>query len=256
MDLLAAYDAQLRAEAELGGAVHVATHGPLFWATFHGGRGFVTYRDLAGSGDLEALVTATKQHFSRHRSVVEVEWKARGHDLTPGLEAILARQGFVAGDVESVMIGETAGVPRLPPPEGVRLRQVRAYADVEAVARLHSQVFADPYPLDQRVGSLMRQLRENEGLEIWAAEADGLVVSAGRLEPVPGTDFAGLWGGATLPEWRGRGIYRALVARRADASARAGKRWLHSDSTPFSRPILERCGFHRVTTTIPWTWHP
>ena len=28
------------------------------------------------------------------------------------------------------------------------------------------------------------------------AEADGEMVAAGRLEPVAGTQFAGLWGGA------------------------------------------------------------
>ncbi|HEY1105717.1 MAG TPA: GNAT family N-acetyltransferase, partial [Agromyces sp.] len=86
------------------------------------------------------------------------------------------------------------------------------------------------------------------------AEADGKVVSAGRLEPVPGTTFAGVWGGATLVEWRGRGIYRALTAARARSALALGKTLMHSDSTEFSRPILERSGLVKVSTTTPYVW--
>ena len=77
------------------------------------------------------------------------------------------------------------------------------------------------------------------------------MVSAGRLEPVPGTEFAGIWGGATAADWRGRGVYRALTAARARSALRLGKRLIHSDSTEDSRPILERYGFLKVTTTTP-----
>ena len=79
-------------------------------------------------------------------------------------------------------------------------------------------------------------------------------MSAGRLEPVPGTEFAGIWGGSTLPEWRGRGIYRALTAARASSALRMGKTLINSDSTEYSRPILERYGFVTVSTTTPYLW--
>ena len=91
-------------------------------------------------------------------------------------------------------------------------------------------------------------------MELWVAEADGQMISAGRLEPVAGTEFAGLWGGATLPQWRRRGIYRALTAARARSALALGKTLLHSDSTEFSRPILERSGLIKVTTTTPYEW--
>ena len=94
-----------------------------------------------------------------------------------------------------------------------------------------------------------------DGMELWVAEAQGCVVSAGRLEPVEGTRFAGIWGGSTLAPWRGRGIYRALTAARATSALRLGKTLVHSDSTEFSRPILERSGLVKVSTTTPYTWH-
>jgi hypothetical protein len=71
---------------------------------------------------------------------------------------------------------------------------------------------------------------------------------------VPGSQFAGLWGGATLAAWRGRGIYRALTAARASSALRLGRTLLHSDSTEFSRPILQRSGLVQVSTTTPYHW--
>ncbi len=69
-----------------------------------------------------------------------------------------------------------------------------------------------------------------------------------------GTEFAGVWGGATRPEFRGRGIYRALTAARARSALALGKTLIHSDSTEYSRPILERYGFVKVSTTTPYAW--
>jgi hypothetical protein len=91
-------------------------------------------------------------------------------------------------------------------------------------------------------------------MELWVAEAKGEIVSSGRLEPVSDADFAGIWGGATLEEWRGRGIYRALTAARARSALTMGKTLIHSDSTEYSRPILERSGLLKVSTTTPYYW--
>jgi GNAT superfamily N-acetyltransferase len=70
-----------------------------------------------------------------------------------------------------------------------------------------------------------------------------------------GTDFASLWGGGTLPAWRGRGVFRSLVAYRADLARARGIRYLQVDATPESRPILKRLGFVELATTTPYT-HP
>ncbi len=56
-------------------------------------------------------------------------------------------------------------------------------------------------------------------------------MSSARLELTPGGDFAGLWGGGTVPEWRGRGLYRALVAHRARIAAERGYRHLLVDAS-------------------------
>lgn len=254
--LLAAYDDQLRTSAETAGALAVRMIGPLHLATLAGGRGFVTYRDLGGADAVAvaALVAEVLDHVRADPGIRSVEWKTRGHDHAPGLQEALVRQGFVPEEPESIMVGraELLAVD-VALPAGVRLRRMTTEREIRATSAMQDQVFGDPAS-DERAEALLRRLEGDEGLELWAVEAGGRVVSAGRLEPVPGSDFAGLWGGATLPDWRGRGLYRALTAARARSALGLGRTLLHSDSTPYSRPILERSGLVEVSSTTPYQW--
>jgi GNAT superfamily N-acetyltransferase len=88
------------------------------------------------------------------------------------------------------------------------------------------------------------------------AEAGETVVCAGWVRFQAGTEFATLWGGSTLPAWRSRGVYRAVVAYRAQLAAAHGFRYLEVDASSESRPILERLGFVAVTSTTPYVWSP
>ena len=88
------------------------------------------------------------------------------------------------------------------------------------------------------------------------AEAGRTVACAAWIRFEQDTEFATLWGGATLPQWRRRGIYRASVAHRARLAAERGFRYLQTDASDDSRPILERLGFTAVTTTTPYVWSP
>ncbi len=254
-ELLAAYDDQLRTDAETLGAVAVTRHGPLRLVTFPGGRGFVTYRDLGGADAtaVAALVAAGVEHFRAERQITRVEWKTRGHDRAPGLVEALLGHGFTRGEEESIMIGEAAALAvDVALPAGVSLRRVDDESDVRAMTAMQDEVFGDPVS-DRYADALLRRLALGDGMELWVAQADGEIVCAGRLEPVAGTGFAGIWGGATRPEWRGRGIYRALTAARARSALGLGKHLVHSDSTAYSRPILARAGLLRVSSTTPYT---
>lgn len=186
--------------------------------------------------------------------MTRVEWKTRGHDLAPGLHEALLHHGFTPDEPESIMVGEARLLAvDVPLPEGVRLRQITDEADVWAMSAVQGQVFDDPR-WRARAQTALRRVARGDAFEMWVAEAGDQIVSAGRLEPVPDSDFAGIWGGVTLPEWRGRGIYRALTSARARSALRLGKTLIHSDSTEFSRPILERSGLVKVSTTTPYHW--
>lgn len=254
--LLAAYDDQLRTDVETPSAVSVARLGPLRLVTFAGGRGFVSYRDLDGA-DAEMIRTLVREAVSYYRAQPEIsriEWKTRGHDHAPGLHEVLLENGFTAGEPESIMLGEARLLAAdFPLYDGVTLRRVTEEADVRAMSAMSDEAFGDPIS-DEMANALLRRLSLGDGMELWVAEAGGRMVSAGRLEPVRGTDFAGIWGGATRSDWRGRGVYRALTAARARSALRMGKALIHSDSTEYSRPILERSGLVKVSTTTPYRW--
>lgn len=242
---LLAYDDQLRTDAEIRSAIAVTCLGPLRLVTFAGGRGFVTYRDLgdADAAAVAGLVSRALDHYRGDPEITRVEWKTRGHDRAPGLHEALITNGFEPDEPESIMIGRTRMLDlEVPLPAGVTLRRVTAEADVYAMTAMQSAVFCDDVPDEIAMSSksLLDRLVLEDGMELWVAEADGQVVGAGRLEPVNGTDFAGLWGGATHEAWRGQGIYRALTAARARSALGLGKTLIHSDATEYSRPVLER----------------
>lgn len=255
-EYLRAYDEQLRTDAETPSALSVTMLGPVRLVTFAGGRGFITYRDLGGADaeEIGELVQGGLAHFRADPQITRVEWKTRGHDHAPGLREALIADGFTAGEPESIMIGPLAALcDDVPVPVGVTVRRVRTEADVRAMSAMVDEAFGDS--VDARLAdALLARLARGDGMELWVAETDGAMVSGGRLEPVPGTDFAGIWGGATLEAYRGRGIYRALTAARARSALNMGKTLVHSDSTEHSRPILERSGLLKVSTTTPFDW--
>ncbi len=258
-ELLLAYDSQLREDAEVVRATVVQQHGPLLWAQFDDG-GLVTYRSLDGIGGaaLDALIAATVEHFREATDVATVEWKTRGHDRPADLGQRLGELGFVAQEVETVMLGPAAALAvDVVIPRDVAIRRAGdgddLLADVTRVSAMQASVFARDAARDvERVADQLA--RDPEHYQMWFAEVGDQVVGAGTLDIVRGTEFAGLWGGGVLAAYRGRGIYAALVSVRARAAVERGVRFMHSDCTAMSRPILERSGLVAVTTTTPYEW--
>jgi GNAT superfamily N-acetyltransferase len=255
--LLAVYDAQARnalATRQPEG-VTCEWDGPLLRCTgMH--RGFVNYRDLGGlrGAELDALIARTRDYFAGRGEAFE--WKTHGHDEPADLPDRLRAHGFVAEDAETVVIGETALMAHDPVlPDGVRIREVSENADFVRIAAMQSAVWGADRSW-QADDLAARVAAGPDEITVLVAEAGDAVVSAAWLVYNPGTEFAGLWGGSTLAAWRRRGIYRALVARRAQLAAERGVKDLQVDASDNSRPILQRLGFVAITTTTPYVWTP
>ncbi|WP_112466652.1 GNAT family N-acetyltransferase [Streptomyces triticisoli] len=184
------------------------------------------------------------------------EWKLYGHDRPADLGRRLRAAGFTPGPEETLMVAEAAALDLdAEPPTGVHLREVTDAADVDLLVGVHEKAFGtDGSALRHRL--LARLAADPDTVVAVMALAGGVPVSAARMEPVPGTGFAGLWGGGTVAGWRGRGLYRALVAHRARLAADHGYRYLQVDASSLSRPILERLGFTPLTTTTPYVHEP
>jgi GNAT superfamily N-acetyltransferase len=256
--LRAVYDSQLRVDDTtlLPAGVAAERDGPLIRITGYAYGGVVVYRDLDGlEGDaLDALIGRQVAFYSERGE--SFEWKLHGHDLPDDLDARLLDAGFEPEDTETVEIATVStatGTPVLP--DGVTLRETREREDLERIVSMEDRVWGNDG--SALIHDLAAELvAMPDALTIVVAEAGGEVVSAGWMRSPAGTGFATLWGGATLPEWRRKGIYRALVAYRANLAAARGVTYLEVDASDDSRPILERIGFKAVTTTTPFIWSP
>ncbi|MFD7642993.1 GNAT family N-acetyltransferase [Kitasatospora sp. NPDC059795] len=257
--LLAAYDEHLRGLGPARDGEIQQADGPLLRKS-GGFRGFVTSptADLGLRGEeLDELIARQRDFFAARGEAVE--WKTRGHDLPADLPQRLTAAGFVAEAPETVLIGLAAELATpTPAPEGITLRRVTARTDMRRIATLQSEVWGEDWSF--LVGDLTENAAADpDGFLVVVAETDAPapeVVSAAWLTRAPGTEFGGLWGGSTLAAWRGRGIYRSLVAYRARWALEHGIRYLQVDASPDSTPILGRLGMHAVTTTTPYVWTP
>lgn len=105
--------------------------------------------------------------------------------------------------------------------------------------------------LKDELGMVLQE-RPDE-LSVYVAYVEGKPASSGWIYFHPGTHFASMWGGSTLPEYRKQGLYMALVAVRVQEAIRCGFRFLTIDAGEMSRPIVARHGFQLLTTAYECT---
>lgn len=254
--LLRAYDEQARpAESrDLAPGLYAETDGPIVRVV--GDRqGFVNPPvDLGVTGaELYALIKRQQDFFAARGQ--SLEWKTRAHDQPAEVFDRLRAAGFVPQDTETVLVGlaEDIADENPPLPDGVELREITDEAGFRQIAEMESEVWSEDH---SHLGPKLAREVAAGLFTVYAAIADERVVSTAWAEFKPGIEFAGIWGGATLARWRGRGIYRALLAKRGWLAVQRGYRYLQIDASKDSEPIVARLGFTEVTTTTPYVWTP
>lgn len=219
------------------------------------GTSLVTWSDLDASTADDAI-TAQVDFFRRRRE--QFEWQLLGYDQPADLGERLIRAGLVPDEEEVLLFAPTEAVARdIAPPAGVRLVEVTDAAGVEAATSTQGELQAGSERRARHVRRLLSALADEERrTAVVVAMAGDEPVSSARITFGPGTEFAGLYSAATRPQWRGRGIYRAIVAYRARIAADHGLPYLRVETTTMSRPILRRLGFEPVTSTTTYVWTP
>ncbi len=123
--------------------------------------------------------------------------------------------------------------------------------EAEAYARLAAAAFGSPSPVMIRLFAAFFAV---PGVDLYRAFVDGAVAGVARLA-IDG-DLAEFGGGATLPEFRGRGVQQALLRHRINAACAAGCSILVTEAEPAtgsSRNIL-RAGFQAAFDYSVFTW--
>ncbi|MGV3617318.1 MAG: GNAT family N-acetyltransferase [Fimbriimonas sp.] len=178
------------------------------------------------------------------------EWKVFSFDSPPDLRERLRRAGFSVGEREAVVVYDLAEGMGAFAETGTDVRRVTRVEDLGDFRRVAEEVFEKDYSLT--VGELADALRSGRpGHDAYVAYVDGVPASVGRLYTDPASKFAGFYGGGTRAEFRGRGLYRAVITARARDAAALGARYLQVDARPTSLPILLRLGFERLADTWP-----
>jgi GNAT superfamily N-acetyltransferase len=252
----AAFDRQVRRSVQADGSgARIEAAGRVVRSVALDGRGWagIAWSDLDDEA-ADAVIAEQVAYF--HDLGQKFEWKLYDYDRPPDLARRLVAAGYVPADEEALMVADVAGLGRdVLLPDGITLLPVTEAAGVGLLIEVHEHVFGTDHSRLRR--SLLRQLRQTPELtEMVVAMAGDQPVCSARVEFLPGRDFASLWGGGTLPSWRGKGIYRALVAYRAQLAAARGYRYLQVDASADSRPILERLGFVSLARTTPYLWLP
>ena len=195
---------------------------------------------------VEERATALRALF-RDRGRVEFTWWV-GTSATPrDVEARLLALGAAPYGDDPII---ASMVSTTPPPEvqGVDVRRVERLEEFTIARELAwtTAGFTDEQLVQVRstLAARWEERQRTGNAAIFLAYAEGEPVASGDMLFLP---FAGFLSGAvTRPDYRGRGIFRALVRARWDEAVRRGTPALIVGAGKMSRPILERVGFAAV----------
>lgn len=181
----------------------------------------------------------------RERGRHACTWEIGSSATPPDLRERLYARGMVDdddADVAAMVLAE----PPPPPPSGVEVRPVRNADEYIEAKRVAHAAFGMPDEPD-KVDWWRAGYEEQEALGLgrtFVALIDDRIVAHGNSTYTE--HGVTLNGGATAPEARGRGAYRALVWARWDDAVERGTPVLVTQAGAMSRPILERIGFVEV----------
>jgi len=194
-------------------------------------------------GDAAASIEAVRAWF-RVRNRQTFSWKLGAHTTPAHLGAALRDHGAYEADGHTAMV-----LDREPPAvEGIDVRAVESYEDYAESQEIMDGAFSPKLSAEERamaresLPARFAEYRDHPISQRYLAFIDGKAVAAANAIRTSEGVLA-LTGGATLPEARGRGAYRALVRVRWDDAVTAGTPALVTQASAMSRPILEHLGF-------------
>jgi GNAT superfamily N-acetyltransferase len=236
-----------RLDPASGAAVLEAGDAVAAWAGADSPLSHVIGLGLAGpvtAGELDAIEAF---HRDRGATAVQVELSPFAD---PSLSVLLTARDYRITGFEHVLVRplapEDAGLEGFVPP-GITVAPARV-EDEAAWCRIGTEGFFGPVgppPGFEHVGRTLFALPASTP---WLARIDGQPVGAAGFSERAGV--GSLWGMATLPAFRARGVHGALLAARLSEAARAGCDVATAGARPgsVSHRNMERAGFHVAYT--------
>ena len=212
------------------------------------GEGMIVYSRLSEANADEII----RQQVEYFESIGQAfEWKLYDHDRPPDLKDRLASYGFIVEDVEAIMVLDLKEAPEiLRQPVRHDVRRITDPGKISDVLTVKQQVWDDDFSwLGHYLAGALQD--HPEQVSAYVAYVDGQPASSARIYFPGHSQFASLWGGATISSSRKQGLYTALLAVRAQEAKARQVRYLTVDASPMSRPILEKYGFELIAYSYP-----
>lgn len=213
--------------------------------------GMVIYSQLT-EANADRVIREQMQYFERIGQ--DFEWKVYDYDQPSGLVDRLSGFGFEIEDAEAVEVLDLAAAPDIfwqPLRHDIRrITNPEQLVDVQAIEQ---QVWdEDASWVEYLLGEALRQYPDQ--MSIYVAYVDDQPASAAWIFFPNGSQFASLFGGATISRYRSQGLYTALLAVRAQEARTRKVHFLTVDAMSMSRPILEKLGFEAIALANPCKW--
>lgn len=164
-------------------------------------------------------------------------WEVGTHATPPDLVERLLALGLVDDEPTPLAIGMVLTAPPAQAPPGVEVRRAETDAEHLVASQIAAVAFGSPIPTE------VSPDRDPNNVT-YLAYVDGEPVARGSASF--SEHGVTLFGGSTMPEARGRGAYRALVAARWEDAVARGTPVLVTQASTMSRPILAQLGFREV----------
>lgn len=250
-DILALYDEQQRKKIHYYGMRLEQTPDVVRLVDELGGQGFVIYSRL-DEANANRVIREQIEYFEGIGQ--SFEWKYYSYDTPSDLHERLIACGFESDEAESIMALDLESAPAsLLEPVTADVRQLIGPALIDQVVEIMNEVWDEDH---EGLGEFLADELTHHGdyLSIYLAYTGGIPASAAWIRFLEGSQFAELWGGSTLEAYRGRGLYTALLATRAQEAGRRGVRYLTIDASPMSEPIVAKYGFKQLAISHACTW--
>jgi hypothetical protein len=250
-ELLALYDQHLRIEIEYPGVRKESFPQLVRFIKPAPGMNFIAYSRL-DEAQLDAVIREQIAYFAPMPQ--PFSWHVYEHDSPPSLKDRLLAHGFAPdGDPDAVMVLDVQGVSSALLKAGsIEIRRLTRPDQLDDVVRVEEQVLGGDFSWLKR--RLSEHLEIPDYLSVYVAYVDGQPACSGWIYFYPHNAFAGLFGGATLPALRKRGLYSTVLAARVREALQRSYRFVTTGASPMSRPILAHHDFQLLTYAYAHEW--
>ena len=219
------------------------------------GMNFVAFT-FANESNLDRVIDKELEYFAPMAQ--PLTWKVYDHDLLPSLQEKLNLRSFAAdrdGPADVMVLDINAAPADLFQPTQVDIRRITDREGLKDVIYVLDRVYGGHNTwVNDRLGL---HLQFPGYLSVYAAYVD-----AGKVrQPAsiawtyfPKGHFAALFGGSTLVEHRGKGLYTSLLAARLKEIRARGYPFAVVETGDMSRPIVAKHGFQQLTTVWDYQW--